>query len=366
MMRTLLLACLLIAVPTAAALATPLEKCDSCTSTPEVKLCSTHYQNEQSTITRLEPELSSGDVERVTEALKEVAALTSTHENAPSTSVAECLAAHLDDGQAEVRALAARLLGQGQHEQTALDALLPSLRGVEKEMEEALKGVEEFDLDRFTGPKKGGEEDPHDPDGLIRQAGGMAVALEQLRILTERVEAAASVLAGFVDGLENLRDERATAALAKLCKEESGAYENERVVGALLGHGSRDALQAVVASLKVREKDIKDRRKAIAKLERSKAPRPPKSWEGTKKQWEASYARSLSTRIAKQNKNAAAAEARLGRIHDALSAFAHERNLAAAKVSKNKVHAAWRRWAGTHGKSLPKSLGRIDAPADGS
>lgn len=123
-------------LPTLALLALPLlplapEVCDDCSTR---RLCKPHAQAEAEALARLEPELDSEEAGVRMAALKELAALTEAHQNAPGQAVAERLAAALEDDSLRVRERALRLLTDGQHPEVTVEALTGVLGSFEKNM----------------------------------------------------------------------------------------------------------------------------------------------------------------------------------------------------------------------------------------
>src|SRR5688572_4831428 len=93
-------------------------------------LCAAHQESDGKAIDKLRGKVRARDVQQRLDALREVAALTKGHENAPSRAVADTLALGLQDDDFEVRAVAAELLSSGQHPDEALKALVKALDDV--------------------------------------------------------------------------------------------------------------------------------------------------------------------------------------------------------------------------------------------
>src|SRR5262249_29324300 len=128
----------------ALALLLSLELCKDCTlSGASARLCPKHSAEETAACSREEKRLrSSEEAERIA-AIEALAALTNSHENAPSERVVNRIATALGDKSYKVRERATSLLGRPQHALASLAALEKALGESEKELAHSAKEQEE-------------------------------------------------------------------------------------------------------------------------------------------------------------------------------------------------------------------------------
>ena len=105
---------------------------DDCGACKRGKLCTPHTKEERATLERLAPALASEEIAERIDALREVAELTTEHENAPSVAVAKALAAGVTDESLRVRSIALDLLSDGQDPETAVVAVTRALAEIHK------------------------------------------------------------------------------------------------------------------------------------------------------------------------------------------------------------------------------------------
>ena len=208
MLKLLLLAALVTAPPLT------LEDCEACRPG---KVCAQHRAEEKEELKRLAPLLKSEDPGQRMGALSSAAALTESHENAPSKNVAKVLAEALDDDQLTVRETAIVLLADGQHPEIAVTSTIKVLKGFEKNMW-SLMGT-------MTGP--------NNEHGTVEEA--MQYLEASMRACSE------------------LPDDRIVKALSTLLAAYPAEMRGEPVAMAathsLLELGTQDAVGAVIKQL---------------------------------------------------------------------------------------------------------------------
>jgi hypothetical protein len=349
--RTLLAAlCLALALPIARA-----EACSACSvADGAVALCAQHAEAEAQALERLAAAVTGDDVAAARAALGELAALTASHDNAPSPTLARCLARGLAHRSWSVRADAVRCLLAPQDPQVAREAFLDAA-GRYTEDARAVGAL----LDESRALMA--EATPRSTDELragVARVAAQKPRLEQLARELDGFDAYTGALASALGA----RDDACIDALnAVVAAVPAGGADRLVLLRALLRGGRRDSVQLALQQLdawQTAHRSLVEFEAAVR--ERPLEPRPD-FFRGDDAAW---IRRQSSVRegMLKDSRRKIEAHDRRGReLHDAFVALAQERALGEAPPWNGEPAAAWREWVQRIQAQLPERL----APAGG-
>jgi hypothetical protein len=304
----------------------PLPRASDCPQCKPDDLCASHQESERKAIEEARGRIRSKDVAKRIAALRSIAELTKLHENAPARAAVETLAIGLKDDDFDVRALAAELIGDGQHPDASVKALADALDDV-----------------RTAFARLGRDRD--------RGAGGNEIGGKGARKYVEAVTA----------GLGRLPDDRSVDALADVLRQ--------------LGPDAPDALVVPVVHALVQ---LRSRAAVEAVIDRFV------SAEGSRGQARAGGARGgggsggggaggggaggggggggrprRGDRDGDGFRDRGAGEEQKRALHDGLASLAREKGLDDAPAYEERVAQRWKDWFDRHAGSFPARLGRV-------
>lgn len=225
-----------------------LDTCADCTlSGLDTTLCEPHAGEERTAFNRERSHLSSKDPAVRVQALDALAALTTSHANAPSSRVAERIASLLEDDDFAVREHAAALLGPPQHALACLEALTGALAGLKREWEPL-----NVEADKLSS-KLGGKLSDQKRASLVKD---LQACNEKRKRLSAWRRAMMARLAHFPD------DRAVDAILVHTHRNLLGGGEV-----ALVQLGNRSSVGALAESIVASERDLVEAERQLAREE---------------------------------------------------------------------------------------------------
>lgn len=332
----------------------PIEECDACSPLPNLELCAPHYTEELEGLSRWKQQLDSKDESERIEALEAVAALTSSHTNAPSPRVAELLALRVEDEVSAVRVRAIELLVESQHPPIALSTILKAIPSVKSEQEKLNKQLQ--DSTKGQSKKKVGG---NSKEEMLASIEAMQKAIEEQQALVQEMIEVDSVFSALVKGLGRLPDDRAVSMLVKLHKGLKTGVASPHLFQAFLDIGSEDCVSRAITDFKNNEKRISDYEKSIKKKATERLPKAPRTWQGTKDAWErqAETRRQLQLEMMEQNLPKMTED--MQTKHELLSTFAVSRGLPSGPAWEAEPYKEWASWFRQNKALLPESAGTL-------
>jgi len=320
--------------------ALPPEQCDACQGDHEVVLCDAHLARETEVLKAQKPKLERRSEKRRIEAMEEIAALTQAHSNAPSPTVARLLGSMLVVESTLVKKRAAELLADGQHRRTTLEMMIAAVDPLTRELEEQMERFLELEavVTRESPKKKGKEVTLDDLQEKID-------ALDEAMVLDEKLEALNETRGAFARCLATIPDDRSIAALEKLLLPDEMRLNREVVVESLLAFGTASSVEPVIGSLKPFVKMLRETEDQVKKARRTRLPRTPGWYKGSKEQWVARKQKEKEARVATFQERLDEATAVVETLHDMLTKFAEKNALSTPpKWDRKRFHSAWMAW----------------------
>lgn len=288
----------------------------------DVKLCAAHAEEERSAFAREGKRLESADEAERIAALESLAALTASHENAPSERVAVRIASALADKSYAIRKQAAELLGRPQHALASLAALEKALSEAERDLKRSNKEREE--LSRELRKEKLTQTQRQDILGRIGNNEDVHMVIADWRM------AVVLQLAEFQD------DRVVTAICAHTPRDLLGAG---KVLARL---GTSKAMKAVVESVQSCELTVAEARAGVESRRKllASAPDALRPFEEELKRLEDEVAAFQSE----------------------LVAILSERGVQ-APIPPNNSFESWRKWLEQKRDAFPEHLPGVSSPA---
>ena len=314
----------------------PADDCSDCVpGARAAKLCPPHLEAEKEGLEACQAVLKKGDAVARLAALRELAALTEAHANAPSPRVAKTLARGLKDEAPGVVLISIELLGD-QHPGAAIDAYADFGKDLIKAFEKANKQASSLNHDirmrelSADGATKGSARKRQREDQ------------QELRDLEEQLGELERIAEALGPRLGALRDDR----IARVLVELSEQTWNEPVAAALSRMGTRAAAERLHEDLDT-FLFLYGSAERFRDLVEEDADRFP------------------DTNPEEHRERAAQLERQARAHHDLLTALATEAGLTEGLPEfSSGARKAWDAWYEASHKELPRSVGRMKMPWD--
>jgi len=338
-------------MPTPAALllvlaTSPVEVCAECSpGTVRAELCAPHARAERKGIKACRNAQRSKSPEYRLEALRELAALTEAHSNAPSPALARALAEGLDSDFVAVRTETVALLGQGQHPEVALVELAAAAhawgeRASDMLAEQVELQVEQMrvlaaNLEGLTDPKEQRKQSKAALARERKQAEERKARMDRLSVEQEQMRVYREALAA---GLGGFWDDRAAAALTELLQPEGPWADSLTAARGLARFGTLETTRTLVEALGRCEQRLRDLRIKV------------RSGEAAGRVAEY-LTRMVDTTVAYREY-----------LHELLLTVSDDRSIDETPALLPVVHAEWERWLEEHRERFPRELGQLPLP----
>lgn len=328
-MKTLLSLALLFPIVSLA----PADCPDCLPGTRKAKLCEPHADAEKAELKACASGLKKKVSEERLAALRELAALTEEHANAPSPMLVKTLARGLGDEEDEVVLGTIELLG-GQHPEAVLGAYSAYVKKLDKRSADLIKSADKV----HARQEKRSSKRTKDPVKRRREELEDEAELKELR---EEADALDRIIDGMSAQLGKMRDDRAVRALDAML--ELGGRETTR--NALAELGNVDAAEALLRDL---ERHV-GRFETFAGVRRSLGEAAELTGQ------------EVDTEIEKLYEDA---RKPVAEAHAALTKVAESVKLGGPRELNPEVGEAWSKWMKLNGESLPPAFGRMRMPWD--
>lgn len=338
----------------------PVDVCAGCR--PDAAgaiLCPPHAEAERAALELLENDIGDGNAKRAIAALQALAALTVSHENAPSERLAAALARGLAHEACGVRLHALALLSAGQHFAAASSALSDAVSAFSRESA-TLRKAYELELERYEkdlrSRKPWSELSQEERVEATNRSGHLA----QLKNDAWFVYAEHAHFGLTLADVLAKRDDTGVDALIQLCDAIDGRHFGRlRQVSALLLQARQDAVKRAVEFLDAWQAECQDREKALANFEREYA-KARKKIGNSHNAGSALLSEFAMLELMRTELQGCEESGR--KLHDAFAAMVRERGLGDPPEWDGEPHASWMTWLRRHQNQLPR---RLDpAPAD--
>ncbi len=285
--------------------------------------------------------------------LEELAARGRSGEEGPRIEAAEKLALALEDPRYPVRVAAAELLAHGQHEPTAVRALVSCARHLAREGER--RGNQRRSLSSKS--KKVRPARQGDVQDLGRQLQETSKLLrQQVELLVEDHESLA-VEEAVARALGGLPDDRAVQALAELLDDHPPGPAAETAFAGLLRLGSRPALRAALAYFDEWEDALSEAKKEVRKAGKQKPGRKvPENW--AKEKWVERETQRIALDVQNREKRVEFLREHGRELVAGLEGLAV--NLGLSATPESGRGRDWSRWFKANFESFPASLGTLE------
>lgn len=334
--------------------------CPDCTAGGATELCTAHVLQERKVLRQHAKALRSDDSAKRIAALESIAALTAEHANAPSPTVAKQLVKQLGAEDLNVQRRAAELLGEGQHQATALDGLIRKLPSVDEDLVGLCKAFERLNKKR---------------DPLLTKwhtAAMSARDTQKLRGLNNdrrRMETVISLheklRTALAKGLGKIPDARATHTLLEsLAQDRMESIAGLELREALLKHGTRSGLQACAEFMEREDAELVARRKLHAEAEQESAPTVARYWQGTEQAWKGKFAQEHYNHVMVLDSRVTDIELDLLMGMRALKKFGASRGFSSAPkeppLGSVRFPPEWKQWIDENAMLLPETAGSTE------